>query len=160
MSDSEFSNPTVPFIETWAFRISLSQGAVATPALRLTPLVIRQRAINHLLRESSDATSSDHTADAIRQEVYDLVNNNLSSPDYHFFIADYLECPGSWEITFLVVGAFYGGVCGYGSFRKGLDYVYSDLKATFGAVSGIVARVHKQHRDRHALSRKIEPTLD
>ena len=111
-------------------------------------------------RGAGGATSSDHTADAIRQEVYDLVNNNLSSPDYHFFIADYQECPGSWEITFLVVGAFYGGVCGYGSFRKGLDYVYSDLKATFGAVSGIVARVHKQHRDRHALSRKIEPTLD
>jgi hypothetical protein len=152
MPEVQFTNPASPFLEMWAFWVSLT----SIPDVHREPWEIRDQVIRHL-----PALSSESAGDKIRSEIFEIVADHLSSPDYRFFITEFEEKPGSWEIAFVVLGAFYGGVCGYGAFRQGLEYVYSDLKAMFGAIEGLKAKVRKRFKERHVMVQpRIEPTVD
>jgi hypothetical protein len=149
-------------LEMWAFRISLTPGPTFPHHPSREPSQIRNYVIEHL-RESSEGpegTKDESWKETlVRKEILEIVTNHLSAPDYRFFITDFEEHPGSWEIAFVVVGAFYGGVCGYGAFRQGLEYIYSDLKSVFETIPGLKTRIRKRFKERHVLSNpRIEPT--
>jgi hypothetical protein len=160
MPELTFENPSAPFVELWAFRITLTPDR-REPRPPANPWEVRDRAIQHLRAEGHAPNQPESEGDEIRKEILDIVTDHLSSPDYRFFVTDYEERPGSWEIAFVIVGALYGGVCGYGAFRQGMEYVYSDLKTVFGAIEGLKAKVRKRFKERHVLATpRIEPTVD
>lgn len=160
MPDVEFSNPSVPFLEMWAFRVSLTPSP-RDPSPPRDPWQIRHHVIQHLRELPGVPIQSESADDEIWKEIREIVADHLSSPDYLFFITEFEEHPGSWEIAFVVVGAFYGGVCGYGAFRQGLEYVYSDLKTVFGTIEGLKTKVRKRFKQRHVMAKpRNEPTVD
>jgi len=153
----------------WTFRVSLTlipEDVPRTPrrdTAQESPewWKIRGRALEHLYQISGASPESDPLGQEIRKAIGEVVADRLSSPDFRFFVTEFEEHPGSWEIAFVVVGALYGGVCGYGAFRSGLDYIYSDLKQLFGSINGLRARVGKRFKDRHIMGKvRNEPTLD
>jgi hypothetical protein len=160
MPEPEFTNPSIPFLELWSFRVTLSSTA-RDPNQAKGPWQIRDHVIQQLREGRAALTKLEGQPGEIWNEINEIVTDHLSSPDYRFFITEYEERPGSWEIAFLIVGAFYGGVCGYGAFRQGLEYVYSDLKALFATIDGVKARVRKRFKERHVMAKpRIEPTVD
>ena len=155
MNNFDLNTPYAPFLEMWAFKIILmlspdspSQSPPGTPDSGK----IRQLVRKHLQEVSSTSMEDDLLGQRIQKVILEVVADHLSCPDFRFFVTDFEERPGSWEITFLVVGALYGGVCGYGSFRQGLEYVYSDLKTLFGGIKGLNAKVRKKFKDRHIMT--------
>jgi len=161
MPDVEFSNPSAPFLEMWAFRVSLTSSPRDQKKPPQAPRQTRSLVTRHLQELAGTPIESESTENQIWKEVREIVTDHLSSPDYRFFVTEFEEHPGSWEIAFVVVGAFYGGVCGYGAFRQGLEYVYSDLKAVFGTIVGLRTTVRKRFKERHVMAKpRIEPTVD
>lgn len=152
----DLSTPPAPFLEVWAFTVTITPSPTVPNAPR-DPWEIRNQVVAELRGDSPPLTGPEEAV--IRRTTLEIVADRLSCPDFLFFVTDFEERPGSWEIAFVVVGAFYGGVCGYGAFRQGLEYVYSDLKAVFGGINGLVAKVRKRFKDRHIMSKPgVDPT--
>jgi hypothetical protein len=157
MGEAEFTTPSAPFMEIWGFEIVLSSIVPASD----TPGQIRNSVVAHLRGVPSDTAAPEFERDAVREEIREIVASRLSSPDYRYFIIEFEEKPGSLIAAFSILAVIYGGVAGYGSFRKGLDYVYEDLKAIFRGIQGINAKVKRIFKERDVLIKpRTEPTFD
>ena len=158
MADPDFCTPPAPFLEMWSFTVTFTAFSSPT-ATNLEPEQIRNLVVEHLQEGHGNQLGST-ALQSIQRAIAEIVADRMSSPDFRYFVADFEERPGSWEFAFAVVGALYGGVCGYGSFRQGIEYVHSDLKTAFGGVKNLRSKVARRFKERHVLVRpRVEPTM-
>ena len=158
----DFSTPDNPFIEAWTFQVIFSEDSRDMHTRKHKP---RGDIQNTVYRASAQKLGlkrkpAPYEKSPIQLHLEEIIENNLSGPDFRYFITEYHEKPGSWEMAFAIVGILYGGVCGYGSFRTGLDYIKSDIEKGFSE-NGIYVRIRRRFKERSVLQKdRIEPTLN
>lgn len=156
MNNSDLATPSAPFLETWRFEITFTSDTLPEP------WQIRQDVFEQLRKAKGllDARSSQFEEQDFRNAIVEIVSDQLDGPDFRFFVTGFEERHGSWQVVFEIVGALYGGVCGYGHFRDGIDRIYSDLKALFEGIERIRVRLKKRFKERFVMQNpRIEPTL-
>src|SRR5262249_50084764 len=102
MIDCDLNTPAVPFLEMWAFRVTIAGQEIPGTS-------IRDRVLAHV-REVPGTSESVMEGEEIRKAIHEIVADRLSCPDFRFFVTDVEEHYGSWVIAFTVVAALYGGV--------------------------------------------------
>ena len=158
MSCNDYHVPKDPFCEGWTFRVKLREDNNSQKApnnIKLHAYKAIERELDLYVKESASTRSP------LQIQIEDCIESAFPGPDFRYYITEYHEKSGSWEICFAVIAIFYGGVCGYGSFRQGLDTAKNDIKTVFGAVEGLKAKVDCDFKERVVLSRKkIDPIIN
>ena len=155
---TDYRVPSEPFCEGWTFTVKLTED----PSGKNNSYAIKNRVYKAFEKEQSvDLENLESDRSPLKAQIDECIENAFPGPDFRYYITEYHERKGSWEICFAVIALFYGGVCGYGSFRQGIDTAKNDMERVFGAVKGIRARVKCKFKERVVLSKdKIDPIIN